>query len=122
MIGYTILGSNDLGKAVAFYDSLLALLGAKQAFSTETMTLWGNGPNKPMFAIATPYDGEAASVGNGTMVALVVSDKATVDAFYKKGIQLGGSDEGEPGMRTDNFYGAYIRDLDGNKLCVFCMV
>ncbi|MGH1470787.1 MAG: VOC family protein [Cellvibrionaceae bacterium] len=122
MIGYTTLGTNDLEKAVAFYNTLLSLLGAKQAISTETMTLWGTGPDKPMFAVAKPYDGQAATVGNGSMVALVLPDKPSVDAFYKKGLELGGRDEGEPGMRTDNFYGAYIRDLDGNKLCAFCMV
>ena len=122
MIGYVTLGSNDKEKATAFYDELLALLGAKQFFDAGHLMFWGTEPGRPMLAVGIPFDKQAASAGNGTMVSLTMKDKEAVDAFYQKALELGGTDEGEPGMRTDNFYGAYFRDLDGNKLCAFCMV
>jgi predicted lactoylglutathione lyase len=71
--------------------------------------------------VLKPFNGEAAVAGNGNMAALAFRTTAEVDAFYAKGIELGGSDEGKPGARGGNFYGAYFRDLDGNKLCAFCM-
>ena len=123
MIGYTTLGTNDLPRAVAFYDELLGTLGAKRV--TDFLGKgqgWGNGKGKPLFGVLRPYDGQPASIGNGTMVALPVADRAQVDAFHAKALTLGASDEGAPGARTDHFYGGYFRDLDGNKICVFCMV
>jgi predicted lactoylglutathione lyase len=74
-----------------------------------------------MLSIIKPYDKKPATVGNGVMVALVVDSKAKVDAVYKKAIELGAKDEGPAGPRGDNFYAGYFRDLDGNKLNVFCM-
>lgn len=122
MIGYAILGTNDKGRAVAFYDDLLGLLGARQVMTTDRLVFWGNGRGKPMLAVGSSYNGEPAATGNGNMVALAAPDKETVDTFYAKALELGGRSEGEPGKRTDNFYGAYFRDPDGNKLAVFCMV
>lgn len=123
MIGYTTLGTNDLPRAVAFYDELFSLLGARRL--TDFLGKgqgWGNGKGKPLFGVLRPFDGQPASVGNGTMVALPVADRAQVDAFHAKALALGASDEGAPGARTEHFYGGYFRDLDGHKLCVFCMV
>ncbi len=119
MIGYTTLGSNDLEKAKTFYDALLAELGGKRTMGFDRMQLYGGPGGGAMVAICAPYDGEPASVGNGVMVALAASDREQVDRTHAKAIALGAADEGAPGPRGDAFYGAYFRDLDGNKLCVF---
>jgi len=121
MIGYTTLGTNDLKRAAAFYDALLAELGAKRAMEMETFVAWATAPNTPMVAVIKPFDGKPATVGNGVMVALAASSKAQVDAVHKKALSLGGKDEGAPGPRGDGFYAGYFRDLDGNKLNAFFM-
>lgn len=121
MIGYITVGSNDLQKAVAFYDSLLAEVGATRFMQEETFVAWSVAPDQPAFSVCKPHDGNAATVGNGTMIALTVDSHDKVNAIYAKAIELGGTDEGLPGMRMDGFYVAYFRDLDGNKLNVFCM-
>lgn len=121
MIGYVCLGTNDLARAAPFYDELLALVGAKRLFETERLVSWGTGPALPMLLLIKPYDGKPATVGNGTMVALSADSKATVDAVYRKGLALGGKDEGPAGARGDNFYAGYFRDLEGNKLAVIFM-
>jgi catechol 2,3-dioxygenase-like lactoylglutathione lyase family enzyme len=120
MIGYTTVGTNNLQKAVAFYDVLLAEVGAGRYMQEETFVAWGVAPDKPAFSVCKPYDGNAATVGNGIMVALTVDSNDKVDAVYAKAMALGGTDEGPPGPRMDGFYAAYFRDLDGNKLNVFC--
>ncbi len=119
MIGYVTVGTNDLARAVSFYDDLFAELGAARFMEEETFVAWSVAPDKPGFSVCRPWDGQAASVGNGTMVALAVDSTAMVDAVYAKAIQLGGTDEGPPGQRMEWFYAAYFRDLDGNKLNVF---
>ena len=121
MIGYTTLGTNDIKRAAKFYDSLLGVFGAKRAMETDRLILWATGPGQPMLSVIKPYDGKAATVGNGVMVALAAKDRAQVDAVYKKAIELGGKDEGKPGDRGGNFYAGYFRDLDGNKLNAFVM-
>jgi predicted lactoylglutathione lyase len=121
MIGYTTLGTNDIKRAAKFYDALLEEFGAKRAMETDKLILWGTGPGQPMLSVIKPFDGKAATVGNGVMVALAAKNKAQVDAIYTKAIQLGGKDEGKPGNRGDGFYAGYFRDLDGNKLNAFFM-
>jgi catechol 2,3-dioxygenase-like lactoylglutathione lyase family enzyme len=121
MIGYVTIGTNDFKRAAGFYDSLLAELGAKRAMEYETFIAWGVAPKGPMLSIIKPYDGKAATVGNGMMVALAVDSPARVDAVYKKAISLGAKDEGPPGDRGGGFYAAYFRDLEGNKLNAFHM-
>lgn len=121
MIGYTCVGTNDLDKAVGFYGELLGLLGAKPFFKTDRGVGWGVSPDKPMFSVLKPFDGQAATVGNGTMVALAASNPEQVQALHARALALGAADEGAPGPRGDGFYGAYFRDLDGNKLAAFCM-
>ncbi|MGH8176392.1 MAG: VOC family protein [Steroidobacter sp.] len=121
MIGYITLGTNDIRRAGAFYDSLLAELGAKRRIDTETMTLWSAGRGTTSFSVIKPQDKQPATVGNGSMVALTVDSTAKVDALYKKALELGAKDEGPAGPRSDTFYAGYFRDLDGNKLCIFCM-
>jgi predicted lactoylglutathione lyase len=121
MIGYTTFGTNDLARSAAFYDALLAELGAKRAMEMPTFIAWAAAPNAPMVAVIKPFDGKPATVGNGVMVALAAGSKAQVDAIHKKALALGGTDEGAPGPRGDGFYAGYFRDLDGNKLNAFFM-
>ena len=120
MIGYTCVGTNNKPRAMAFYDTLLGLLGAKRFYETERGVGWGVSAEQPMFAVNTPFDGAPASVGNGSMVALSAASAEQVQALYAKALELGGRDEGAPGPRGGGFYGAYFRDLDGNKIAVFC--
>jgi predicted lactoylglutathione lyase len=119
MIGYVTLGTNDVARASEFYDALLAKLGAKRFSSSERHTYWGKGRGAALLAVTKPYDGEPATVGNGTMVALGVRSREAVDELHRQALSMGASDEGAPGPRGGDFYGAYFRDLDGNKLCVF---
>ena len=123
MIGYACVGTNDLKRATAFYDALMTEIGAKRVMDYETFIMWKQGKGKPGLALASPYDKKPASVGNGCMIAFEVEKPAQVDALYKKAMSLGATDEGPPGFRAEGgegFYAAYFRDLDGNKLDVFC--
>ena len=123
MIGYVTLGTNNKAKAVKFYDELFKEIGAGRFMETEQFTAYSSGQDKPGIGITIPFDGKPASVGNGTMVALQVDTPAKVESFYKKAMELGATDEGKPGPRGESgFYAAYFRDLDGNKLNVFCFV
>jgi hypothetical protein len=120
MIGYVTLGSNDLPRAAAFYDELLAEIGAKRLWEFDRGIAWGSAQDKPSLAVMTPFDGKPASVGNGVMVALVTNTREKVERLHRKALELGGKDEGAVGPRGDGFYMGYFRDLDGNKLSVFC--
>jgi len=121
MIGYTTLGTNDLPRAAAFYDALFAEVGAKRLWASDRGIAWGVAQDKPGFGIMKPFDGNAATVGNGVMVALIVNSREKVDSLHKKALALGGKDEGAVGPRGEGFYCGYFRDLDGNKLNIFCM-
>ena len=122
MIGYVTLGTNDLERAAAFYDALLAEIGATRFMEFDTFIAWAVDPDKPGLALTRPFDGKAATVGNGVMVALAVDSRDKVDAVHAKALSLGGKDEGAPGPRGDSgFYAGYFRDPDGNKLNAFCM-
>ena len=121
MLGYTTIGVNDMDRAVAFYDALLAEIGATQLMDAGRIKFYGTAPDAAMLAICIPYNEEAQNPGNGNMVAIPGGDRAGVDKLYAKAIELGATDEGEPGERMPVFYGAYVRDLDGNKLCFFEM-
>ncbi|HSC98593.1 MAG TPA: VOC family protein [Casimicrobiaceae bacterium] len=121
MIGYVTLGTNDLPRAAAFYDALLAEIEAKRLWDFGNAIAWGVSPDKPSLGLTRPYDGKAATVGNGVMVALVVDSREKVDHVHRKALELGGSNEGAAGPRSETFYAGYFRDLDGNKLSVFFM-
>ncbi len=121
MIGYVTLGTNDLPRAAAFYDALLGELGASRFMEADRFVAWAVRPDQPSLGVIKPYDGKAATIGNGTMVALIVDSPAKVDALHRKALELGGTDEGAPGPRGEGFYAGYFRDLDGNKLNFFCM-
>lgn len=120
MIGYVTLGTNDIDRAGAFYDALLAELGAARSMEDDGFIAWSTGPTSPTVSVIRPHDGNAATVGNGTMIALVVDSPDRVHSVHERALGLGGSDEGPPGPRGNSgFYAGYFRDLDGNKLCVF---
>jgi len=119
MIGYVTLGTNKYDEAAAFYDELLGSLGAGRMLDGDNFIAWSTGPGSPAISIIKPADGNAATVGNGVMVAIVVDSKEKVDALHAKALELGGSDAGAPGQRGDTFYAGYFRDLDGNKLNAF---
>lgn len=121
MIGYTTIGTRDMAKAKEFYGELLGLLGAKLVLDMGRLALFGTGRGQPMFGICLPYDGQVAEQGNGNMVALTAESEEQVDQLYAKALELGASDEGAPGSRMPTFYGAYVRDPDGNKLAFFKM-
>ena len=121
MIGYVTLGTIDLARARAFYDALLATIGATRFMQSDRFVAWAVSPTQPSLGVIKPYDGKPATVGNGTMVALVLDAPAKVDALYRKALELGATDEGPAGPRGGGFYAGYFRDLDGNKLNVFCM-
>jgi catechol 2,3-dioxygenase-like lactoylglutathione lyase family enzyme len=119
MIGYVTVGTNDLARAVAFYDALLGELGAKRMMEGDKFVAWSARPDQPGFGVTLPFDQKAATIGNGSMIALVVDTPEKVDALHAKALALGGVDEGAPGARSPEFYAGYFRDLDGNKLNVF---
>jgi predicted enzyme related to lactoylglutathione lyase len=122
MIAYTTLGTNDLPRAKQFYDELFSAIGIKRLMDWgEQGAAWGPDMQSPMFGILTPYDKQAATVGNGVMISIGCGSKEQVDALHAKALALGGKDEGAPGPRSEGFYAAYFRDLDGNKLNGFFM-
>ena len=121
MIGYVTLGTNDLPRACAFYDALLAEIGAKRLFDFGRGVSWGVSMDKPSLGLMKPFDGQPATVGNGVMAAIVVDSPEKVDRLYRKAMELGAQDEGPAGPRGQGFYAGYFRDPDGNKLNVFCM-
>lgn len=116
MLAYATIGTNDLPRAAAFYDEVLGIIGAKRFMESEQFIAWGSSPDGAGLGVTRPFDGNAATVGNGVMVALGADSRDTVDRLYARALELGGSDEGAPGQRFEGFYAAYFRDLDGNKL------
>ncbi len=121
MIGYTTIGTNDLEKARAFYDKAFVALGARRTMTNERMQGWGVKGSPGMFGVCKPYDGGKAVSGNGPMVAIPAPSPDVVKQVHADALSAGGKDEGAPGDRGNGFYGAYFRDLDGNKVCVFKM-
>ena len=122
MIGLVTLGSNDVARAGRFYDALLGEFGARRTAENVDPIHWETASGERMLGVTTPYDEKPATSGNGTMIALAVSDREKVDALHAKALELGARDEGAPGPRgPDGFYGAYCRDLDGNKLAFYVM-
>ena len=121
MIGYSTIGSKDLDKAVSFYDELLSLVGGKRLMELDRIKFYGTEAGGAMLAVCTPADEGTQSSGNGQMVAIPGGSPEGAAALYKKAIELGATDAGEPGQRLDFFYGSYVYDPDGNKLCFFHM-
>lgn len=123
MLGYVTLGTNDLERAAKFYDAVAKEMGVGRMMEFEQFIAWGEMGGAPGIAATKPFDGEKATVGNGTMAALQVDSTDKVQAVYEAALANGGSDEGAPGPRGDDgFYAGYFRDPDGNKLNVFTMI
>ena len=121
MIGYVTLGTNDLARAAQFYDAIAAELGTGRMMEFDSFIAWGTPGGGAGIGMTKPFDGNAATVGNGVMVALNAKDEAQVQKLYDIALANGGTCEGPPGPRGDGFYAAYFRDPDGNKLNVFLM-
>ncbi|ABD24887.1 Glyoxalase/bleomycin resistance protein/dioxygenase [Novosphingobium aromaticivorans DSM 12444] len=121
MIGYVTVGTNDLERSAAFYDAIAAEMGVGRMMEFPTGIAWGVPGGAAGIAAMKPFDGNAATVGNGVMVALEAKDNAQVDRLHAIALAHGGSDEGAPGLRGGGFYAAYFRDPDGNKLNAFVM-
>ncbi|NRB72504.1 MAG: VOC family protein [Xanthomonadales bacterium] len=121
MIAYITVGTSDLNRAAGFYDALLAEFGASRMFETERMIAWTK-PGGTTLVVTYPHDGKASSPGNGSMAGLAVDSPDDVHKIHDRALALGASSEGEPGLRQGGFYGAYFRDLDGNKFSVFNLV
>lgn len=127
MIGYVTLGTNNFEKAVEYYDALFDSIKIGRVMEQEGYYIaWAPSMDAPAVSVIKPFDKEAATAGNGNMIALPMESTAKVDEFYAKAIALGGTCEGAPGFRSDDnmsgFYAGYFRDLDGNKLNAFCIV
>lgn len=122
-IDHVSVGVADMKRAKAFYDAALAPLGMTPVFPLEidgALVAVGYGtPQKPTFWIGLPIDQHAASAGNGVHVAFRAENRAAVEAFYRAALEHGGVDDGAPGLRPEyhpNYYGAFVRDPDGNKI------
>ena len=126
MISHVHVGVDDFGRAFAFYDVVLPVLGLALRFRDPERGWAGwqtPGVARPLFLVGRPFDGRKASPGNGQMIALLAADRATVDRAHAVALAAGGSDEGAPGLRPRyhaDYYGAYLRDPEGNKLCICC--
>lgn len=133
MIGYVMVGTNDLDNAVKYYDALFDSLGIPRVMEVDNyFVAWAPATDAPGFTVTIPFNKEKATVGNGVMVALPMDSIDQLKSFHAKALALGGSNEGDPGFRNEEgerseeadsgFYAAYFRDLDGNKLGVFHIV
>ena len=124
MLGYVTIGYLHAEPALAFYDPVLAAIGMKRAFFDGGWAGYGpEGSDDQNVFLCPPFDGQPARGGNGIMIAFKGPDKAAVDAAYAAGLEAGGTDEGAPGPRPEDsttFYGAYLRDPTGNKICIYC--
>lgn len=122
MFSHITVGTNDFERAAGFYDAVLGVLGHERFISGEGYIGYGK-PNDNQFWVLSPFNKQAASPGNGNHVAFLAPNRAAVRAFHETALANGGSDEGAPGPRTHyhpNYYGAYVRDPEGNKLQAVC--
>ena len=124
MIGYVTIGANDIARSTAFFDAALEPLGYARTFEGGGWAGYGPGGQKEGLEIylATPENGREACFGNGSMLAFKASSRAAVEAFHAAALGAGGKDEGAPGVRGESdppFYGAYVRDPEGNKFCAY---
>lgn len=123
MLLYVTIGTNNLQRALEFYDPVLKTLGYERRVQKPDEIGYGSaGDDRCRFWVLYPYDRQEATVGNGSMIAFVAHDRAAVHAFHAAALLSGGEDEGKPGLRPYHatFYAAYVRDPDGNKLSAVC--
>ena len=119
MLGYVTLGTNDLAASAEFYDPIARILGHGRMMETDRVVMWGSAGRGAMFCVIKPADDKPATVGNGTMFGFAANSEGQVRQIYDHALANGGSDEGPPGARSEQFYGAYFRDPAGNKLLAF---
>ena len=121
MFAFLTIGTNDLKKSSLFFNKILKPLKIKKVLSHSRYYGYAKlkSPKKIELYIIKPHNKKKATFGNGTMITFSAQSKKIVNEFYNIGIKLGGKDEGKPGPRHGKDYYAYIRDLDGNKICVF---
>jgi len=126
MLSHVTVGVKDVEQACRFYSPILEALGMKPRFADAHWAGWQPSiGDRPLFIVTRPFDGEETTAGNGQMIALMADRRATVDRCHVLALQLGGTDAGKPDIRPHyhpNFYGAYFRDPDGNKLCICCHI
>jgi len=124
MLSHITIGITDLDRSIRFYQPLLHALGLVPKFADKNWAAWKHpSADRPLFVITMPFDGKPATPGNGQMFALLAATRAVVNECHKLALNQGGTDAGKPGLRPDyhpNYYGAYVRDPDGNKLCICC--
>lgn len=123
MFSHVTVGTNDFDRSVAFYDRVMATLGHKQLFCVEGAAAYGDSMAGPKLFVLHPFDQGKAAPGNGMHIAFLAPSRAAVDAFHAAALEMGGTSEGGPGLRPHyhpNYYGAYARDPDGNKLQAVC--
>lgn len=119
---HVVVGTNDVERARAFYDSVLGTLGLKRVMNFDAASLWG--VDAPEFMVTKPGNGQPATHANGGTISFAAPSRAAVHAFHAAALALGGKDEGAPGPRpfTPTAYAAYVRDPDGNKICTYCFL
>ncbi|MBI1182092.1 MAG: VOC family protein [Alphaproteobacteria bacterium] len=126
MYSHVTVGIGDFGRAFAFWSAVMEALGHRLRFHVpqQEVAAWEPaGGGRPLFFIGHPFDGNPASAGNGQMTAFLAPGRPVVDAVHALALANGGTCEGPPGLRPHyhpNYYGAYFRDPDGNKVCVCC--
>ena len=123
MIGFVMVGTNNLDKSINFYDTLLNTIKLQRVVTNEKYAGYAliKKPDEVEFYVTNPVNKEKATFGNGTQISFLVDSKDLVNNFYNTGIKLGGKDEGAPGIRSGDYY-CYFRDLDENKICAFSKV
>ena len=122
MFSHVTLGTNDWAAVKSFWAAVMEALSIPIMFEYDGGIAYGEATGPKLF-IGPPFDGQPATNGNGTHVAFIADSRAKVDAFYAAAMANGGSDEGPPGPRPHyhkNYYGAYVRDPDGNKIQAVC--
>ncbi len=122
MIGYVTIGTDDLDKAAPFYDALFGAIGGERKSLDGGWAFYGPKGGEGNVGVCKPFDGQPARAGNGIMIAFAAPSQEAVKAAHAAALAHGGTDEGAPGFRPPDgtsFYGAYVRDPTGNKLCVF---
>jgi catechol 2,3-dioxygenase-like lactoylglutathione lyase family enzyme len=123
MIGFVMVGTNNLDKATKFYDTLLDVIELERVVTNEKYIGYASKEKSDEieFYVTNPVNKEKATFGNGTQISFLINSKDSVNSFYNVGIKLGGKDEGAPGIRSGDYY-CYFRDLDGNKICAFAKI
>ena len=123
MIGYVMVGTNNLDKAIIFYDEVLKIINLARKDTDDVCAGYtqNNGDGSIEFYVTKPANKKTATFGNGTQVSFLVSSREIVDKFHEIALKAGGTSEGSGGERPEGsgVYYSYIRDLDGNKICVF---